>query len=78
MGPDPGLGPWKTWMLKHLDPEKPGKQLGTEKRLQDYIIKFINTENLLRRDLQASHLKKQSLRKTENVLKNKNKFKSNK
>ena len=38
MGPDPGLGPRKKWMLKHLDPEKPGKELDAEKRLSDYII----------------------------------------
>ena len=33
MDPDHGLGPWKGWMLKILDPEKPGKHLDTEKRL---------------------------------------------
>ena len=38
MDPDPGLGPWKTWLLKNLNPEKLGKQLDTERILQDCII----------------------------------------
>ena len=43
--------------MKNLDPEKPerqekcGKQLDAVKRLKDLIVQFINTENLLRRDL---------------------------
>ena len=44
-------GPWKTCTLKNLDPEKHGKQLDMEKWLEDHILKLINTENLLRRDL---------------------------
>ena len=43
----------KSWTrtLKNLDPEKHGKQLDMEKWLEDHILKLINTENLLRRDL---------------------------
>ena len=50
LDPDPGLGPrtldpdpekpgpWKTWALKSLDPEKHGKQLDMEKWLEDHIL----------------------------------------
>ena len=52
--------------------------------LPDYLsISYdnVNTENLLRRELQTDFLKKQLLRllrETENLLKNKNEFKSDK
>ena len=46
--PDPGPwpwtldpenpGPWKTWTLKNLDPEKHGEQLDMEKWLEDRIL----------------------------------------
>ena len=59
-----------------------GKQLDTEKRLEDHIVyKCIDTGNLLRRDFSASLLKQQLqrvFRKTENALKNKNESKSDK
>ena len=36
-------GPWKTWtlkkwILKNMDPEKRGKQLDVEERVEDHII----------------------------------------
>ena len=33
MDPDPGVGPWETWLLKNLNPEKPKKQVDTEKKI---------------------------------------------
>ena len=48
----------KTWtQTLNPDPEKPGrqekcgKQLDAVKRLKDHIVQFIDTKNLLRRDL---------------------------
>ena len=75
MDPNPRLEPWKTWLLKNLNPEKTRKQLDTEKkivRLHNIIYYAIteNTENLLRR-LASKPSEKYSLGKTENALKNK-------
>ena len=37
-----GPGPWtrtlKTWILKNLDPEKPGINIGLKKTLDSYVL----------------------------------------
>ena len=41
LGPDPG--PWKTWTLKNLDPEKPGINIGLKNMSDFRELCFIKT-----------------------------------